>query len=1150
VRQKKADPGPRLDSAPPVGDGGANWRFRNWRVPTRLTAILLVPVLTGVTFAGLRVKDQLDLASTAGQNEKVAVLVRDATTVVNDLETERDLAVAPELSGDRDEPAVLSAQRQTNADVLTMFAAASSVHSDTQIATDLSNFRTLEQQDLGGLRSAGNSSSMNPVTTNTDYSNLFFDLMGLDNELSFGNNDVNSRGRELYALTLQKASTSDERSLVTIALAANSLPTALSVGVQTANKLTSTAYGQFVLSGIPADLALYRSTVNAPDITPTEEKLESLGLADKPLSLSGVTVSSWYAAASALIQQERTVEVSITGQIVQDARNAKSSDDRQALILGAEALAALLASALLTIVMSRSMVRGMRTLRDSAQDIASERLPDLVRKLSKTDPERVDTSVAPIPLTGRDEIGEVARAFEDVHREAVRLASEQAMLRGNVNAIFTNLSRRSQGLIERQLALITELEANEGDPDQLDSLFKLDHLATRMRRNGENLLVLAGESAGREWNDPIPLVDVLRAAASEVEQYERVELSGIPETDVIGLAVTDLVHLLAELLENATTFSSPQTKVRVTATRLPDQRVLIEIHDKGIGLTAEDFAGINSKLADPPTVDASVSRQMGLFVVGRLAERHDIRVQLRPSGESAGTTSLVMVPDHLTQLPRVGEPEEQFTVSRVYSEAGTGEFAQVGARSASDLGFDDSRYDVPAALPDAEQTQAVASLGPVQRALRLGQRREAAALEPGAPEQPTPPDAGPQTGTQARTQTGAESPAPSAPAAPLAPAAPAAPQSPAEQPYDTGFAPFGGEQYRDSFPAAQSPYQEQPYAAESYPAEAYQAEAYPTGTYPEPYTEPYAEPYADPFAASGPYDDDFPTTSFPAAAFPDPAFPEQPYQEAPAPGYGGQPFGGAEPGYSEQPYESYEGRPYAAPDSGFEVGRYTAADFDSAGATPSAPAPGVQDRYQREQYGQDHYQGDPQPGQPYYQEARAAEQPPAAPEPVSRPSLPQRPAAALPQSPQPQQPSSSQPSGGGLPQRRPGQALGSRTIGDRDAGERPNWFTGAREDNGAAPAAPLPQPTPEAVRAPVAGGTTEAGLPRRVPRQNLLPGNVQPSEADQQNNPQLSRNPEEVRGRLTNLRRGVQQGRSAGDTPLPDQHGGTDLFGSPNHPER
>ncbi len=235
-----------------------------------------------------------------------------------------------------------------------------------------------------------------------------------------------------------------------------------------------------------------------------------------------------------------------------------------------------------------------------------------------------------------------------MHREAVRLAAEQALLRGNVNAMFTNLSRRSQRLIQRQLSLISELESREADPDLRDALFKLDHLATRMRRNGENLLVLAGEEPGRRWTRPVPLVDVLRAAASEVEQYERIELASVPTTEVAGRVVNDLVHLLAELLENATSFSSPQTKVKVTGHALPDGRMLIEIHDTGIGLTPEDLAAINERLASPPTVDVSVSRRMGLFLAGYLAQRHGIRIQLRPS-DSGGTTALVMLPGDVVE---------------------------------------------------------------------------------------------------------------------------------------------------------------------------------------------------------------------------------------------------------------------------------------------------------------------------------------------------------------------------------------------------------------------------------------------------------------------------------------------------------------------
>ena len=299
-------------------------------------------------------------------------------------------------------------------------------------------------------------------------------------------------------------------------------------------------------------------------------------------------------------------------------------------------------------VVARSMIRSLRRLQQTAQEVAQKRLPELVKQLSESDPQDLDTSVESIGINSRDEIGQVARAFDEVHREAVRLAAEQALLRGNVNAMFTNLSRRSQGLIQRQLSLISELETREADPDQLSKLFKLDHLATRMRRNGENLLVLAGEEPGRRWTRPVPLVDVLRAAASEVEQYERIELTSVPPTEVAGRVVNDLVHLLAELLENATSFSSPQTKVRVTGHALPDGRVLIEIHDTGIGLSPEDLADINERLANPPTVDVAVSRRMGLFVVGRLSLRHGIRIQLRPS-DSGGTTALVMLPVDLTQ---------------------------------------------------------------------------------------------------------------------------------------------------------------------------------------------------------------------------------------------------------------------------------------------------------------------------------------------------------------------------------------------------------------------------------------------------------------------------------------------------------------------
>ncbi|MEZ0090659.1 nitrate- and nitrite sensing domain-containing protein [Streptacidiphilus sp. EB129] len=1107
MRQKQADPS--ASTAPDVRPVG-RFSLRNRRLPTKLVVTLLIPVVLALTFGALRVQSSYTTWQSASDAEKTARLVGAATDVTQSLDQERDLSVEPLVTGQGVTPAVQALRTATDASIAAFNTLAASAPNTGHLQARLK----LATQQLANLKQLRNATYDAPgVVTEEGYSSLLSAMQALDNELGYAGGGSNGAGanitsdaRSIYAITLAKDAVSVNRSIGMHLLLQKNVPMTSS-GRQTqvvrvfgylflqnvaqeeftsaadpaivqelqAALATATQQGQAAVQQAAAQAKAAGQSFTPPPDIPTMVNDISAEMTPKQLEAAGVTPANWMAANTLEFNAIRAVEKNLTAQAVQHSADAANSARTGMILDAAITLAALLLAALVTTVVARSMIQGMRTLRDSAQEIASTRLPDLVQRLSKTDPDRVDTTVRPIPIDGRDEIGEVARAFDDVHREAIRLASEQAMLRGNVNAIFTNLSRRSQGLIERQLGLITELENNEADPDQLENLFKLDHLATRMRRNGENLLVLAGESAGREWNDPIPLVDVLRAAASEVEQYERIELSGIPETDVVGPAVTDIVHLLAELLENATTFSSPQTRVRVTATRLPDHRVLIEIHDKGIGLTAEDFAGINNKLADPPTVDASVSRQMGLFVVGRLAEKHGIRVQLRPSGESAGTTSLVMVPDHLTQLPRPAEPEEQFTVSRIYGEPEPGAFGGPdGARSASELGFDDSRYDRQLT---GQEPAAAAGLG---RSPRLEQRRGpvAPALE---------------TGPQA------------------VPAAPE-PQQPAAQAYNAGA--YAPEPYTEQ-PAAQA------YHAEGYPETGYQ-QAPPTPDYGADFDRNFGLPYA-------------------AAAE---------YQTGSQTGgqAGGQ--GGAQapgrPAGAGRDFDGFDGfnsstPSYPAPDASYEAGRYTAAHFESADPGYGRP----QDPYQPEQqYGHPYYAEEPQSAAP------VAEQPVAF-QPHTPPALPQRPTPV----PSPgANGSGGSGSGSALPQRRPGQALGGRAIGDRAAGERPNWFTGAREDEGEqAPA--FPPATPFAAppaSGPLVGDTTAAGLPRRIPRQNLLPGNVQEVGGTQQTAaaPQLSRSPEEVRGRLTNLRRGIQQGHSVGDTPSPDQHGSTDLFGGPNHPER
>ena len=342
-------------------------------------------------------------------------------------------------------------------------------------------------------------------------------------------------------------------------------------------------------------------------------------------------------------------------QIQSLANSLAQSALHSAIVIAVATLLLLLLVLLITTFVARSMIRPLRRLRADALEVAGSKLPEMVRRLSQSEGGDASAEIEPIGVNSTDEIGEVARAFDQVHREAVRLAADEALLRGNLNAMFVNLSRRSQSLIERQLSLIDNLEQTEQDSDRLSSLFRLDHLATRMRRNSENLLVLAGhEAASRRWSQPVPLVDVLRAAISEIEQYERVVLNVQPGIQVVGQAVNDVVHLVAEIVENATTFSPEDTQVYVTGQPLTSGGVLLDITDNGVGISEEEMAHANWRLDNPPVVDVAVSRRMGLFVVGRLAARHGVRVRLRHA-QSGGLTALIWLPESVAS-PESAQP--------------------------------------------------------------------------------------------------------------------------------------------------------------------------------------------------------------------------------------------------------------------------------------------------------------------------------------------------------------------------------------------------------------------------------------------------------------------------------------------------------------
>ena len=298
----------------------------------------------------------------------------------------------------------------------------------------------------------------------------------------------------------------------------------------------------------------------------------------------------------------------------------------------------------LTIRVSRSVLRPLYKLRTGALDAADVGLPKAIHDLGESDGEGVPPEGTPIEVGSADEIADVAQAFDLVYSEALRLATSEAAIRAKLNTIFVNLSRRSQVLVERQIRLIDELEQGEQQPDRRANLAKLDHLVTRMRRYSQNLLIIAGHEPSGYSPQPIALFNVIRAAVSEIEEYERVSLNVQPGIAVSAPAVNDVVHLLAELVENATSLSAADTPVLISGRMLASGGFLIDITDRGFGMSADEMAHANWRLDNPPAIDITVLKSMGLSVVARLAARHGIRIRLRQA-DSGGLTALVWLPN-------------------------------------------------------------------------------------------------------------------------------------------------------------------------------------------------------------------------------------------------------------------------------------------------------------------------------------------------------------------------------------------------------------------------------------------------------------------------------------------------------------------------
>jgi len=600
--------------------------LQNWPVSWRLIAVIVLTALMGLVFGGLRVAAATDSAAQFGRVSQLAYLGQQVTGLVQAMEDERDETCAG-VGGSF--PANIQAQAATVRSAIT---------------------------NLGKLRLAAQA-SQSALAVIADYAIPIDDMISLNDQIAQGTNDsgLNNDVQTLNSLSLEKDQASQQRAILfnafTHGFFANGEQEALTT-VVAEQSADSTA---FDTTATPAEQSSFNSLVAGPLVKQAvtiEEYVVgtgSLDIGSGALNISAQDApGQWYSAMSAEIDNMQTVELGVARNLVARAQVLQRGAEQSALFTGILTAAILLLVMIATFAVARSLVLPLRRLRAGALDIATVQLPERVRQLAEAADPATSLAVAPIDVLSTDEIGQVARAFDQVHSEAVRLAGNEAMLRTSFNAMFVNLSRRSQTLIERLARTIDSLEQNEQDPDRLSYLFLMDHLVIRMRRNSENLLLLAGHDSARRWSEPVSLADVIRAAISEIEQYARVALSVQPGIWISGQAVSDIVRLLAEIIENATTFSPKDTQVRVSAQGLNSGGVLIEVSDTGLGLSGARLKEINSRLINPPVIDVSLSRHMGLFAVARLAERHGVRVQMR-AGSPQGLTALVWLPDGLTE---------------------------------------------------------------------------------------------------------------------------------------------------------------------------------------------------------------------------------------------------------------------------------------------------------------------------------------------------------------------------------------------------------------------------------------------------------------------------------------------------------------------
>ncbi len=664
--------------APGTGSPYANWRdlvISRLPIRTKLAALLLAPMLALIAVTGVLVHERLDAASHAATVRRVVDVASEVAPVVDQLQAERSLVGARLLSkddiglGDRWKIQAAVTDRAVakfSARARALEAQVGGTWVSDEIGSALAQTRA-----LADARAAVAAGSADSLTAQAAYTSVIDRLLGVSERIAARARDASLAPRASASLSLArvKEDTAKQAGILAGAFTAGRVPDdAFAAGVAArASEAVHTA--EFRRTAPEADLARFDALGHDAAVSAAD------ALRDDALVAPGQALDAdpavWRSVMAAKRSKLSDLEGSLRSAVVAAASSSEASSRRDALSVAAVSIALLVLTVLLAIAIARSVIRPVRRLTGAAGDVARD-LPAIVAAIAAggavPEPEALDVRGG--------EMGALADAFTEVRRVAVDVAGEQAALRAGIGDMFVNLARRNQALLERQLAFIDALEKEERDPDVLEDLFRLDHLSTCMRRNAESLLILGGAEPARRWRNAVLLRDVIRAAASEVEDYQRVRVPDLDLLSVSGPVAAGLVHLLAELLENGCRFSSPETPVDVRVNQL-DGVFTVTVHDRGIGMSDEALAAANAKLATPPLVDATVSRQLGLLVVGRLAARLGVAVRL---GRSAwgGVAAQVVVPASLVSVAAPERPADPHPPAPPSGGPGS---AAAGARS-------------------------------------------------------------------------------------------------------------------------------------------------------------------------------------------------------------------------------------------------------------------------------------------------------------------------------------------------------------------------------------------------------------------------------------------------------------------------------------